>query len=71
MTKRCGLWRSVRNRITHPRRTLFPAYISFGGTSYKKMVEELSKIEGAVGNRPSFGGFAIHHYDSYRKLCGE
>jgi hypothetical protein len=50
---------------------MFPAYISFGGTSYKKLVEELAKIEGAVGNRPSFGGFAIHHYDSYRKLCGE
>lgn len=50
---------------------MFPAYISFGGTSYKKLVEELAKIEGAVGGRSSFGGFAIHHYDSYRKLCGE
>ncbi len=48
---------------------LFPAYVTFGGTSCAKLHEELEKIAKAVGHRPSFGGFAIHHYESYRKLC--
>ena len=50
---------------------LFPAYVTFGGSSCARLNQELKKIEKAVGNRPSFGGFAIHHYESYRKLCGE
>jgi hypothetical protein len=50
---------------------LLPAYVTFGGTSCSQFHRELKKIQGVVGHRPSFGGFAIHHYESYRKLCGE
>ena len=50
---------------------LFPAYVTFGGTSCAQLDRELKKIRQALGSRPSFGGFAIHHYQSYRKLCGE
>lgn len=50
---------------------LYPAYITFGGTSCGALHREMEKIEGALGRRPSFGGFAIHHYESYRKLCSE
>ena len=50
---------------------LYPSYITFGGTSCKTLSREMEKVERAVGHRPSFGGFAIHHYESYRKLCGD
>lgn len=50
---------------------LFPAYVTFGGTSCESLRRELGKIQKAIGHRPSFGGFAIHHYESYRKLCRE
>ena len=50
---------------------LTPAYVTFGGTSCSALYKEMDKIKGALGKRPSFGGFALHHYDSYRKLCGE
>ncbi|MDO8729661.1 MAG: hypothetical protein Q7J69_00515 [Candidatus Omnitrophota bacterium] len=50
---------------------LYPPYITFGGTSCNALYKEMDKIEGVLGKRPSFGGFALHHYDSYRKLCGE
>ncbi len=50
---------------------LFPAYVTFGGSSCARLNQELKKIEKAMGNRPGFGGFAIHHYESYKKLCGE
>ena len=48
---------------------LYPSYITFGGTSCDALRREMEKIEGVLGDRSSFGGFAIHHYDSYRKLC--
>ena len=50
---------------------LFPSYVTFGGTSCAKMRQELEKVQMAVGHRPSFGGFAFHHYESYRKLCND
>ncbi len=50
---------------------LYPAYVTFGGTSCATLRREVEKIERSVGRRPSFGGFAYHHYESYRKLCGE
>ena len=50
---------------------LFPAYVTFGGTSCAVLERELKKIFKVMGHRPSFGGFAIHHYESYQKLCGE
>ena len=50
---------------------LYPAYVTFGGTSCKALQQEMDKIEKAIGKRPAFGGFALHHYESYRKLCGE
>lgn len=52
-------------------KNLYPAYVTFGGTSCREMNREMEKIEWAVGHRPSFGGFAIHHYESYRELCGD
>ena len=48
---------------------LYPVYVTFGGTSCRVFRDELEKIEKVLGRRPSFGGFAVHHYDSYRKLC--
>lgn len=50
---------------------LYPAYVTFGGTSCRALHSEMEKIRGALGRRPSFGGFAIHHYESYKKLCSE
>ena len=50
---------------------LYPAYVTFGGTSCNALYKEMEKVEGVLGKRPSFGGFALHHYGSYRKLCGE
>jgi len=50
---------------------LYPPYVTFGGTSCKEMDREMNKIRMAMGNRRSFGGFAVHHYESYKKLCGE
>ncbi len=50
---------------------LLPDYITFGKTSCGQMGRELKKILQAVGQRPSFGGFAVHHYESYKKLCGD
>ncbi len=48
---------------------LFPTYVTFGGTSCGVMNREVQKIVKAVGDRASFGGIAIHHYESYKKLC--
>ena len=48
---------------------LYPSYVTFGGTSCAQFHQELEKIRMVVGHRPSFGGFAVHHYESYRKLC--
>ena len=50
---------------------LYPAYVTFGGTSCEALRREVQKIEQVMGRRPSFGGLAFHHYESYRKLCGE
>lgn len=50
---------------------LYPAYITFGGTSCDSLYTEMDKIEKMLSKRPGFGGFALHHYESYRKLCGE
>ncbi len=50
---------------------LFPAYVTFGGGTCADLERELAKVKEALGSRPSFGGFAIHHYESYRKLCGD
>lgn len=50
---------------------LYPDYVTFGGTSSKVLFQEMDKIRKMIGERPSFGGFALHHYESYRKLCSE
>lgn len=50
---------------------LFPAYVTFGGTSCQEFNLQVEKIESALGSRPSFGGIALHHYESYKKLCAE
>lgn len=52
-------------------RNLYPAYVTFGTTSCKELYREMEKIERTVGHRKSFGGFAIHHYESFRDLCGD
>ncbi len=48
---------------------LYPAYVTFGGTSCEVLRREVQKIQQGVGRRPSFGGLAFHHYESYRELC--
>ncbi|MCM8812295.1 MAG: hypothetical protein NC910_04525 [Candidatus Omnitrophica bacterium] len=48
---------------------LFPAYVTFGGQTCSDFMRELVKVRTALGSKKSFGGFAIHHYESYRKLC--
>ena len=48
---------------------LFPAYVTFGGGPCSEMMREMKKVETVYGRRAGFGGFAIHHYESYRKLC--
>ena len=48
---------------------LYPSYVTFGGTSCEALRREVQKIEQRAGNRPSFGGLAFHHYESYRDLC--
>ena len=50
---------------------LFPAYVTFGGTSCAALNRQLRTIVDVLGRRPSFAGVAIHHYESYRKLCGD
>lgn len=52
-------------------KNLYPAYVTFGGTSCRELRREMEKIERTVGHRASFGGFAIHHYESFRDLCGD
>jgi hypothetical protein len=44
--------------------------ISFAGKTEKQFEQELKEAEKEFLKHPSFGGFAIHHYESYRKLCG-
>lgn len=48
---------------------LFPSYVTFGGTSCESLRREMEKIQRTIGHHPSFRGFAIHHYESFRKLC--
>lgn len=50
---------------------LVPDYVTFGGTSCAELHRELKKVKNALGDRPSFGGIAFHHYESFRKLCGD
>lgn len=50
---------------------LYPPYVTFGGTSCKSLKGEMVKMEKVLSPRPSFGGFAIHHYESYKKLCSD
>ncbi|OGX39542.1 MAG: hypothetical protein A3C53_01085 [Omnitrophica WOR_2 bacterium RIFCSPHIGHO2_02_FULL_68_15] len=47
---------------------LFPAYVTYGGSSAAYLRGELEKIAEAYRDRPGFGGFAIHHYESYREF---
>ncbi|MBI4227479.1 MAG: hypothetical protein HY600_04280 [Candidatus Omnitrophica bacterium] len=47
---------------------VFPAYITYGGTSAAYFHAELAKIVAAFQESPAFGGFAVHHYDTYQKL---
>ena len=50
---------------------LYPTYVTFGGTSCRTLRQEIGKVEKAFGHRKGFGGMAIHHYESYRNLCGD
>ena len=49
---------------------LFPAYITYGGTSAEYFWGELAKLVRAFHDRPSFWGVAVHHYESFRQLIG-
>ncbi len=47
---------------------LFPAYVTYGGTSAAYFWGELRKVAAAFQGRHGFGGFAFHHYESVQKL---
>ncbi|MBI4313409.1 MAG: hypothetical protein HY594_01190 [Candidatus Omnitrophica bacterium] len=49
---------------------LFPAYITFGGTSKDYFLGEIAKVVRAFQSKKSFGGIAVHHYETYEKLAG-
>ena len=49
---------------------LFPAYITYGGTSAAYFWGEVAKVVAAYKNQRGFRGIAVHHYDSFRKLLG-
>lgn len=49
---------------------LFPADITYGGKGRDYWWGEVAKVTTAFRGRKSFGGVAVHHYDSYRKLVG-
>lgn len=49
---------------------LFPAYITYGGTSAGYFWGELAKLVRMFHGRPSFWGIAVHHYESFRSLVG-
>lgn len=46
----------------------FPAYVTYGGTSTAYLWGELRKIAAAFQHHRSFGGFALHHYESVQQL---
>lgn len=48
---------------------LYPEYITFGGMTEQEMESQVKKLVAVYINEPSFAGIAIHHYNSYRKLC--
>ncbi|ALS30169.1 fibronectin type-III domain-containing protein [Paenibacillus sp. 32O-W] len=45
-----------------------PETISFREEGRDYMERELDKVEAAFGDSPSFGGIALHHYDTLREL---
>lgn len=47
---------------------IFPAYVTYGGTSADYFRGELAKIALAFDAAPSYGGIAVHHYDTYQAL---
>ena len=49
---------------------LTPVYITYGGMSADYWWGEISKLIAAFGGRRSFGGIAVHHYESYKELVG-
>lgn len=44
--------------------------VSFHHLGETDLERELGKTRDAVGKMPSFGGFVVHHYGSYRKWLG-
>lgn len=44
--------------------------VSFHHLGEADLERELGKTRDAVGKMPSFGGFVVHHYGSYRKWLG-
>ncbi|PYI54940.1 cadherin-like beta sandwich domain-containing protein [Paenibacillus flagellatus] len=48
--------------------TADPYTVTFRQKGRTEMERELDKVYAAFGGSPSFGGVAVHHYDSYRAL---
>lgn len=62
---------SVKKRVyvgQETKENLSPDYLSFAGMTERQMEAEIGKLVSAYIDNPSFGGIAIHHYLSYRKL---
>jgi hypothetical protein len=51
--------------------TIEPEKTTFAGMSEAYLEDQLKEAEAAFLKYHSFAGFAIHYYQSYRKLCNE
>jgi hypothetical protein len=45
--------------------------VSFHHLREPDMVRELSLVQGAYGKQSAFGGFVIHHFETYRKWVSQ
>lgn len=62
---------SVKKKVyigQETKENLYPPYVTFAGMTETGMEAQVKKLVGAYINNPGFGGIAIHHYNSYRKL---
>ncbi len=47
---------------------VYPKYTTFYGTNKKKLFIQLNKIQNAYHNDKSYGGIAIHYFDTFSEL---
>lgn len=53
------------------KKDVYPEYTSFGTLTEGLMESEIKKLAGAYTGHPAFGGIAIHHYRSYKRLINK